>query len=132
MSPFRRLLSQISAFVAVGGLATALHYAVLIGLKEAFAVPAVPATLAGYVCGGLLSYVLNRRHTFETTRDHAAAVWRFALVATVGFGLTWALMKSLVDHFGAPYLPAQMVTTGLVMIWNFIAHRFWTFAAPPA
>lgn len=131
MSPFRRLLSQISAFVAVGGVATALHYAVLIGLKEILSVPVIPATLAGFVCGGLLSYGLNRRHTFHSSRAHSEAGWRFFVVAFIGFLLTWALMNFLVDHFGAPYLPAQILTTGLVMVWNFLAHRFWTFGASP-
>jgi putative flippase GtrA len=119
---------QVSSFVLVGLIATALHYAVLIGLKELFGWAAVPATLAGYICGGLLSYVLNRRHTFDSDRPHAEAGWRFALVALVGFFLTWGLMRLLVEAWGAPYLPAQMLTTGLVMVWNFLANRLWTFA----
>jgi putative flippase GtrA len=34
-----------------------------------------------------------------------------------------------VDRLGLPYLPAQLVTTGLVMGWSFLAHKLWTFAA---
>jgi len=26
-----------------------------------------------------------------------------------------------------PYLLAQLVTTGFVMLWSFAAHKFWTF-----
>jgi putative flippase GtrA len=34
---------------------------------------------------------------------------------------------------GGPYLPAQLVTTGIVLIWSFIANKLWTFgaSAPP-
>ena len=88
----------------------------------------VPATLAGYVAGGLVSYALNRKHTYESSRPHREATWRFAIVALVGFLLTWLFMHVFVEWLGAPYIPAQLVTTGIVMLWSFIAHKAWTFA----
>ena len=36
-------------------------------------------------------------------------------------------MRLLVERWHAPYLPAQIVTTGLVMVWTFAANRLWTF-----
>jgi putative flippase GtrA len=132
MSLNTSLPRQFSAFVLVGLIATTFHYAVLIGLKELAHWPVVPATLAGYLLGGVISYGLNRRQTFDSDRPHAEAGWRFATVATVGFFITWGLMELLVEHWGAPYLPAQVVTTGLVLFWSFGANRFWTFRDPPA
>jgi putative flippase GtrA len=127
------LVRQLTSFVSVGALATALHYAVLITAVQLLRVPPVPSALAGYCCGGFLSYVLNRRHTFVTDRPHAEAIWRFALVAAAGFVLTFLMMSLLVDAWHRPYLAAQVVTTGVVMIWNFLANRYWTFAlmTPP-
>ncbi len=121
---------QFSAFVLVGIVASAAHYSALIGLVELAGWRAVPATLVGYVMGGLVSYILNRRHTFGSDRPHEEAGWRFALVAGVGFCLTWVFMKAFVDYWGGPYLPAQIVTTGIVMFWSFAANRLWTFSAP--
>ena len=89
----------------------------------------MPATLVGYVCGGVTSYLLNRRHTFVSERSHREAVWRFALVAGVGFLMTWALMTLFVDRLGAPYLPAQLLTTGIVQFWSFLGNKLWTFGA---
>jgi len=123
------LRRQFSSFVLVGGVATALHYSVMIGLKELAHAPVIPATLTGYVAGGLLNYALNRRHTFATDRSHAQAGWRFAVVAAGGFSLTWALMALLTGALAIPYILAQMFTTGVVLIYNFIAHRLWTFRA---
>ena len=54
---------------------------------------------------------------------------RFTLVAAVGFGLTYLFMWLLVHGAGVPYLPAQVATTGIVLLWNFAVHRVWTF--PP-
>jgi putative flippase GtrA len=124
-----RLLRQFSTFFGVGLAAAALHYGVLIGLVEIAAWRPVAATLLGYLAGGALSYVLNRRHTYRSARPHAEAGWRFALVAAVGFGLTWGFMHLFVERLGAPYLPAQVLTTGVVLLWSFFAHKQFSFGA---
>lgn len=118
---------QFSVFVVVGIAAAIVHYGVLIGLVELAAWRAVPATLAGYVLGGVVSYVLNRRHTYASDRPHREAGWRFATVAGVGFFLTSAFMYALHELGGLHYLPAQVVTTGIVLLWSFLAHKLWTF-----
>jgi putative flippase GtrA len=122
-----QLIAQFTTFFGVGIVAAVVHYGVLIGLVELARAPVVPATLAGYVLGGVVSYVLNRRHTYRSDRPHAEAGWRFALVAAVGFLLTGALMHVFVDRLGAPYLPAQLVTTGIVLVWSFFAHKMFSF-----
>ena len=126
--PIARLMRQFTAFFGVGLAAAFVHYGLLIALVEGGGLHPVPATLAGYVGGGLISYALNRRHTYDSRRPHREATWRFALVALVGFLLTWLFMHAFTIWLGAPYLPAQLVTTGIVMLWSFLAHRAWTFA----
>ncbi|WP_324617397.1 GtrA family protein [Microvirga alba] len=123
-----RLVRQFLAFFGVGLAAAVVHYGLLIGFVEGAGVDPIPATLAGYVAGGVVSYALNRRHTYDSDRPHREATWRFALVAFVGFLLTWLFMHVFVDGLGAPYIPAQLVTTGIVMLWSFLAHKAWTFA----
>lgn len=125
---FQRLLRQLVAFSGVGLAAAIAHYGLLILLVEGGRVHPVPATLAGYVSGGLISYALNRKHTYQSNRPHREATWRFAMVAFVGFLLTWFLMHALTVWLEGPYLPAQVITTGVVMMWSFIAHKAWTFA----
>lgn len=122
-----RLHLQFSAFALVGVAASLAHYGVLIGLVQAGGWRPVPAALCGYVTGGFVSYLLNRSHVFETTRTNLEAGWRFAAVAGVGFCLTWLFMHLFVDRLALPYLPAQVVTTLIVMFWSFVAHKFWTF-----
>ena len=51
----------------------------------------------------------------------------FALVAGVGFVLTGAFMALFNGRWGIPYIPAQVLTTGVVLLWSFGANRFWTF-----
>jgi putative flippase GtrA len=123
------LFRQFSSFVVVGFIATGVHYALLIGLVEVAGISAVTAALIGYGAGGTISYNLSRRHVFRSNLPHQEAVSRFTLVAAVGFGLTFLFMSLLVNRAGIPYLPAQVATTGIVMLWSFAAHKMWTF--PP-
>jgi putative flippase GtrA len=121
------ILRQIAAYASVGAVATAVHYAILLGLVERGGWRPVPATLLGYVAGGVVAYVLNRRHVFDSDRSHAEAGWRFGATAFLGFCITFALMSLFVERLGAPYLPAQIVTTVLAMFVTFAVNRRWTF-----
>ncbi len=125
------LARQFAAFFGVGIAAAIVHYGMLVGLVETGLASPVPATLAGYVGGGIVSYLLNRRHTYRSDRPHGEATWRFALVAFVGFLVTWGLMHLFVDRLALPYLPAQVATTGIVLVWSFAAHKVWTFRGGP-
>ncbi len=121
------LLNQIIAFTGVGAIAAVVHYGLLIGLVELVGWRAVPATLIGYIGGGIVSYWLNRRLTYRSDRPHEEAGWRFASVAAVGFGITYGAMHVLVERMALPYFPAQIGTTLIVLFWSFIAHKLWTF-----
>ena len=126
------LARQFRTFVGVGAVAAVVHYGLLIGLVELGLLAPVPATLVGYASGGVVSYAFNRSLTYESDRPHAEATWRFLVVAGIGFGLTWLFMRLFTGSLGLPYLPSQLVTTGIVLFWNFVAHKIWTFRAPPA
>lgn len=123
-----QLFRQFSSFTGVGLIATSVHYAVLIGLVELGHASAPPAALAGSIAGAIVSYGLNRRHTFRSELPHWRAGGRFALVAIGAAALTYLFMTLFVKVAGAPYLPAQVATTGIVVLWTFLAHKLWTFA----
>jgi putative flippase GtrA len=118
---------QFASFFGVGLLAAVVHYGLLLSLVEGYRLDPVRASLAGFAAGGVVSYLLNRRLTYASDRPHAEATWRFALVSFVGLGLTWLFMALFVRGLGAPYLPAQLVTTGIVLVWHFLANKLWTF-----
>ncbi|MFG1429473.1 GtrA family protein [Xanthobacter sp. V2C-8] len=125
---YRPLLAQIASFAWVGILATGAHFATLaLVVERGIAGPVVASTL-GAVVGAVVSYVLNRAFTFESTRSHAGAVPRFMVVALVSFILNGALMDLLVHRLGVYYLLAQVITTAVTMLWTFSGYRVWAFA----
>ncbi|KPF63351.1 hypothetical protein IP69_19380 [Bosea sp. AAP35] len=125
---YPRQTRQLLAYVLAGGITAVAHYGVLVALVELARVDPVPATLAGFVVGAVVSYTLNRWLTFDATHSHGQATWRFGLIAAGGFALTGVLMHWFVAEAGLPYLPMQLVTTGIVMVFSFLGHKFFSFA----
>lgn len=125
---------QFRTFFAVGLVAAATHYGLLVSLVEGYRIDPVPATLVGYVAGGIVSYLLHRRLTYASERPHGEAGWRYAVVSGAGFLMTWGLVALLLRVVGLPYLLAQLLTTGVMLFWSFAANKLWTFrgeAIPP-
>lgn len=125
-----KLLRQFSRFFSVGLLAVATHYGTMIALVELAGVEAVRAAIVGYITGGFVSYGLNRRFTYSTERSHSAAAWRFSVVAGVGLVLTYGFMALFNRTLGWHYLLSQLITTGIVMLFSFFAHKYWSFKDP--
>jgi hypothetical protein len=118
---------QISTFFGVGLVSLGADYGVFLLLTEFLGIEAVGGALAGYLAGGLVNYLLNRAHTFTTERNHVQAGLRFVSVMAVGFSLTGLFMWLFTAQLGAPGILARLLTTGIVFVWNFSAHKLWTF-----
>ncbi len=119
---------QFLRFLLVGGTATVLQYLILVLLVELGAWPATPSSAAAYALAAALNYWLNYHWTFASRRAHGIAARRFAGVAAVGLGLNSVIMFCLVDRLAWHYVLAQVIATITVLLWNFLAHRAWTFA----
>jgi len=125
----RHPLTQFILFAIVGCAAAVGHYGVLIALAELLATPPVLASAAGFVVGGIISYLLNYGHVFRSEQDHLPTAAKFVAVAAVGLCLNSAIMWVLAHGLEIHYLLAQVTATGLVMVWSFAANRYWTFNA---
>lgn len=119
---------QLASFLLVGGLSTILHFSVLFIGTGLLGMPVVWCSVAGYVAGGALNYLLNRRHTFRSELAHRTTASRFMAVAVAGLLANGFLMQLFAIRLGMHYLFSQAITTGIVLAWNFLASRHWAFA----
>ncbi len=118
---------QFLRFLIVGATATSVQYAVLILLVEGAKEPKFWSAVAAYLCGLVASYLFNRRFTFAGTQTHfGLAFAKFFAVAIVGLGLNMAIFAALTSA-GFYYLLAQVVATGLVLIWNYAGSKLFVF-----
>jgi putative flippase GtrA len=119
---------EFARFTAVGAVATATHYTLMIALKELGHVNVVVATICGYALGAVVSYTLNRRFTFSTRPAYGRGLAKFLAVTCVGAVLNAAIVALLTNQ-GLYYMLAQVIATGLVLIWNFTGARLLVFRA---
>jgi len=114
-------------FISVGAIATIIQYVIFIVLIELFFVEAVMASAFGYGISSILNYLLNYHFTFSSNAKHRVAALKFTIVVIVGLSLNSIIMYILVNFFSCHYLFAQIITTGLVLIFNFVVHKYWTY-----
>jgi len=101
---------------------------VLVLLTSVVGIHYFVSAAAGYCCGMVTNYTLNKIYTFKNTSTRIglqASV--FALVALVGLGLNQLIIWSLVEFGGVYYLLAKVVAVGVVALWSFWGHKRFTF-----
>lgn len=121
-------LQEGSRFLGASLLATGLQYALLILFVEALGLAPLPAGALAFGAGACTNYVLRRNYVFRRNTPHRQGVPRFILVAAVGVSMNGLIMMVGMEALGLAYLPAQVLATGMIFFWNFLAHRHWTFA----
>jgi len=119
---------RVARFVAVGGLATAVHYALLTMAVEWGNMPEVAASALGFCIAAAVNYFLNYHLTFAGAGrgiEHRQALPRFVLVAGAGLALNILCISVLLLFMH--YLLAQAGATLLTLTFNFLLHQFWIY-----
>lgn len=116
-------------YTLTGGLATLLHYALLLALVEWLRWPAALAAVLGALAGAAFAYAGNRRWTFgRSAARHRQALPRFALVALVSAALSGAIVWVGSVRLGLHYLLAQALATGTGLLLSYRLNKRWSFA----
>lgn len=119
-------LRSLVLFVVVGGMATALQYAILLATVYLLDWPVQYGSTLGFGISAIANYFLNARLTFQSTQSHTSTAPRFILVAGSGLLLNYGMLSMLLS-LGAHAVVAQILTTIGVLIWNYVVNGIWTF-----
>jgi len=123
----KTLVKQFFCFAGIGFFGTVAHYLTLVLMVEGVGMKAVFASILGFGVGGLINYFFNYHITFKSKKLHQEALVKFFMVALVGLFLNTLIMAIATEVFSMYYLLAQVISTGLVLFWNFTGNRLWTF-----
>jgi putative flippase GtrA len=113
-------------FLVVGGFSTGLHYLLTVLFAFGFGMPLVQASTIGFALSAIANYLLNARLTFRSKQAHTTTAPRFFATAGAGM-LINALLLFLLVSKGLHALPAQILTTLGVILWNYSINGLWTF-----
>lgn len=121
LAPFRYLL--------VGGANTIAGLLIIYGCKWFLGLGDIKANLIGYLCGFVLSFVLNKQWTFRFTGDALPALMRFTAVTLVAYLANISTVLLLVSVGVDSYL-AQALGIIPYTIVGYLGSRFFAFGTP--
>ena len=129
-----REIERFSRFLTVGAIGTLLDFSILTFLKLA-GLPTLFANSISFTAGLANNFTWNRLWTFEDAKkDWRTQLMQFSAVSLAGLLLNNLILLSLEHVFNDlsggsawSYLPAKVTASGLVVFWNFLANRTWTF-----
>jgi putative flippase GtrA len=113
-------LHVLTGFAAVGA-----HYALMYGGLRAGLTP-VPASAIGFAAGALTRFAFSYAHIFAPTKGVHAAGTRFVVAIAAQLAANSALLAAF-TRSGIAVWPAQVLTTMLLTIANYLVYRWWVF-----
>jgi putative flippase GtrA len=119
-------LRSAASFAIVGAGATGVQYVLMTLLIWLFDWPLVLASAVGFAVSACFSYCLNFTLTFRSRERHVKAVPRFIITAIFGLAIN-SLLLSLFTSLGLHPVPAQILSTLGVLLWNYTINSLWTF-----
>lgn len=117
-------LAELIRFAFTGGVCFLVEFLCLTLLVELLHVPVLIATAIAFLISVAVNYILCVRWVFTGAREGSAGVKAtFLLTSGMGFVLNEVFMWLLNIVLGVHYMIAKVISTLLVMIWNYFTKR---------
>lgn len=117
-------LMELARFALTGGVCFVAEFICLTMMVEWLKVPVLWATAIAFLISVALNYAMCVKWVFPGAKDGGAGVKAtFLLTSGVGFGLNELFMWLMTGPMAIHYMIAKVISTLLVMIWNYITKR---------
>jgi putative flippase GtrA len=117
------------AYFIVGGIAALVDVGGFMLLTGPFGIPWFWAALASFLAATTVNYVLSIRFVFESgvrfRRQHEFLM--VMAVSAIGLLFNQVALWVVIEGAGAPRLPAKVIATGVVFLWNYSIRRHFIF-----
>ena len=139
--------SRFFKFAIVGAVGAVVDFGIFNLLSGVHKVPALWSSMTSFVAAVISNFLWNRYWTYPDSRSKPIShqLTQFILVSIVGLAIRTVLFALLEKSFikvASQILPSNFaltpVTVGhnamlafailIVMLWNFIANRYWTYS----
>ncbi len=138
--------SRFLRFAVVGAFGSVIDFGVFNLLATLLGIPAVLASIISFTLAVCSNFIFNRIWTYPDSRSKAVhhQMLQFAMISVIGLGIRTPLFAwsetTLYRLFSEMVLPSSLtarflghnialaIAIGVVMLWNFFANRFWTYA----
>ncbi len=115
-------------YSAVGVAGTFIDLASLFIFVEYFSIPVILGSILSFLLAVTNNFIFNKIWTFQNrSKNYRKLHIKFLIVSIVGLGLTVASMYVMVHFIALWYMFAKALTSLIVLTWNFLANKLWTF-----
>lgn len=124
--------SVIYKYLVAGSLAFSADISILYLCTEMLGVHYLVSNLYGYCAGVLVAYVLNANWVFteRVYADRRKEFLLFNVIVITGLLISEIMMSLFVEIAGLGYLTAKVVSSGFVMVSNFVGKKIFLFHSP--
>ncbi len=138
--------SRFLKFCTVGIIGAVVDFGVMNLCMRLFAMPSRAASTISFIAAVLSNFIWNHFWAYPDSREKPIAqkLAQFALVSVVGLGIRYLLFLTIetpILNLSAAVVPGGfpldaetvghnltlVISIVIVLIWNFLANRFWTY-----
>jgi dolichyl-phosphate beta-glucosyltransferase len=115
-------------YAIVGCIGTAIDLGSLYLLVEFLHIPVLISTAVSFSLAVINNFTLNKYWTFKNKSSNIRKQFiKFLIVSIIGLLITEICMSLFVYGLKIWYMTSKLITSGLVLTWNFLANKYWTF-----
>ena len=119
---------RFARYLLVGGCFMCLNLTVLYLLVHRLEMPYLAACTLSFFILNLASYAVNKVFTFRLApRVEGTELVRYYGVMAASLAANLLLMYGLVNLARLPVLPASVIVSAMLALFNFLGHARWTF-----
>lgn len=122
----KELIISFAKYLVAGGGGFICDYLTLFVLYQVWGLHYLAAAAVAFVAGVLFVYFVSNQWVFDKRKlrhNQMLEFGIFLLIGVIGLGLTVLFMWCFVDGLGIHPLVAKLLTTAIVLMWNFGARK---------
>ena len=122
----KKLISQFFKFGVVGVIAFIVDYLSLYLLTEFLNVYYLISSIISFLLSIIVNYILSIKWVFDIKKKQSFKdVIIFTLLSAIGLLINLLVMYLSVEVFKIYYMIGKLITTFIVMIWNFVTRKMF-------
>ena len=121
-----KLLNQILKSGLVGGTAFVIDYVLLYFCTEFLHIHYLISSIISFTVSVIFNYILSIKWVFDVKKKQDVKDFViFIILSVIGLGINSLIMYVMVEKFGVYYMLSKIVSTAVVMVYNFITRKIF-------
>ena len=121
-----KLLNQILKFGLVGGMAFVIDYVLLYFCTEFLHIHYLISSIISFTVSVIFNYILSIKWVFDVKKKQDVKDFViFIILSVIGLGINSLIMYVMVEKFEVYYMLSKIVSTVVVMVYNFITRKIF-------